>query len=252
MLYDEYVLSGKYLMHHGVKGQQWGVRRGPPYPIENNVLPKGTKLKSVNFRYKNPDQYKNTGRWIYTYRPEEEWDNKVYKGPFAVYCIKRGAQWLAEHEYETTKDLKMPTSKERYDMFKSLNKNVIQSDINYFLSSFASSYGDKFNPLKNAKVKNYTEDQWKLAYEAFNHLMERNDMFSSTREYTRKISKIYDAMVDDNNQSRYNDARDPIIIFKGRQYLRSIGTEFISYDEIMSNFDEVKTEMNKQGKNVKL
>lgn len=25
-----------YLKHHGVKGQRWGVRNGPPYPIENS------------------------------------------------------------------------------------------------------------------------------------------------------------------------------------------------------------------------
>lgn len=241
-----------WLAHHGIKGQHWGVRRGPPYPIENKVLSKGTKLRSVEFRYGDPDKYKNTGRWIYTYRPEEEWDNKIYKGPFAVYCMQRGAKWLAEHEYETTKDLKMPNSKERYDMFKSLNKNVIQNDINYFIKTFGNAFGNRFDPLKTTKVKNYTEKEWKLAYEAFNHLMERNDMFPSTRAYTKKISKQYDAMVDDNNQSRYNDARDPIIIFRGQNYLRSINTNFIQYDEIMSNFDEVTAEMNKQGKNVKL
>ena len=27
MLYDEYVVRGNYLAHHGVKGQKWGVRR---------------------------------------------------------------------------------------------------------------------------------------------------------------------------------------------------------------------------------
>lgn len=31
--------SNKYeLYHHGIKGQKWGVRNGPPYPLEKTVL----------------------------------------------------------------------------------------------------------------------------------------------------------------------------------------------------------------------
>lgn len=26
-----------FLRHHGVKGQEWGVRNGPPYPIETGM-----------------------------------------------------------------------------------------------------------------------------------------------------------------------------------------------------------------------
>lgn len=26
--------DANYLEHHGIKGQEWGVRRGPPYPIQ--------------------------------------------------------------------------------------------------------------------------------------------------------------------------------------------------------------------------
>lgn len=42
-----------YLMHHGIKGQKWGVENGPPYPLNDNVkaiayrggvLKDGTKL----------------------------------------------------------------------------------------------------------------------------------------------------------------------------------------------------------------
>ena len=27
--------TDQYLEHHGVKGQKWGVKNGPPYPINN-------------------------------------------------------------------------------------------------------------------------------------------------------------------------------------------------------------------------
>lgn len=32
--------KNNYLSHHGVKGQKWGVRNGPPYPIEDKVAKK--------------------------------------------------------------------------------------------------------------------------------------------------------------------------------------------------------------------
>ena len=29
--------SNDYLMHHGIKGQKWGVKNGPPYPLKENA-----------------------------------------------------------------------------------------------------------------------------------------------------------------------------------------------------------------------
>lgn len=37
-----------YLFHHGVRGQRWGERNGPPYPIQDKILRKGTRLNSVS------------------------------------------------------------------------------------------------------------------------------------------------------------------------------------------------------------
>ena len=38
-----------YLTHHGIKGQQWGVRRGPPYPL------KSSKTQNVGYVSKGAD-----------------------------------------------------------------------------------------------------------------------------------------------------------------------------------------------------
>ena len=32
-IYNPYVREELYLMHHGILGQRWGKRNGPPYPL---------------------------------------------------------------------------------------------------------------------------------------------------------------------------------------------------------------------------
>lgn len=36
----------RYLIHHGIEGQKWGVRNGPPYPLDKNKFNKKKKKKS--------------------------------------------------------------------------------------------------------------------------------------------------------------------------------------------------------------
>lgn len=43
-------LNPEYLEHHGIKGMNWGVRRGPPYPLKSGLR---TKIKKVTQAAKN-------------------------------------------------------------------------------------------------------------------------------------------------------------------------------------------------------
>ena len=176
------------LSHHGVKGQEWGVRNGPPYPIEDKVLKKGTRINSVSSRYIDSEAYRKNGKPIYTYRAKvgSEQEQKDYKE-------------LNVHDIKTPKDVR-------------------------------------------------------VAYDVFNHAMEAAYAQKSTREYLKRMSEKYDAMVDDNNQGVYNQAHDPIIVFKGDLFLKSIESKskYLTYDEIIKNSDEVREELNKKGINMKL
>lgn len=63
------------LYHHGIKGQKWGVKNGPPYPIQKYRLSKGTNLT----RYSATDERNlRTGTYA-SYTPH---DIKWYKDDF--------------------------------------------------------------------------------------------------------------------------------------------------------------------------
>lgn len=251
------------LRHHGIKGQQWGVRRGPPYPIEDRVLRKGTKLNSITQRI-YADDYKNTGKPMYTYRKDDEWDNKVYKGPFAKYKAQTGASWLVEHEYETVQDLIMPTKKERIEEFKALPLKQLAKDlestrtqlVKYEIGNAQEKEDYKNIDLKKIAKGTATDKDWHVAYSIFNHAMEAAGFYKSTKAYMETMSKKYDAMVDDNNQGVYNNAHDPIIVFRAQQFLKTVNDtpigRFLTYDEIQRNTEYVRDELAKEGKRVKL
>ena len=54
----------KVLVHHGIKGQKWGIRNGPPYPIEDKVLKKGTRINSIGYG-DSAEARRKSNRWSY-------------------------------------------------------------------------------------------------------------------------------------------------------------------------------------------
>lgn len=242
------------LYHHGVKGQKWGVRNGPPYPIDHKVLQKGTRLASVSTKYTSGTDYKNNGRWMYTYNPNDEWDSAVYKGPFLRYkVLHQGAKFAMEHQYEVVKDLKMPTKKERIDEFVNLyskEKDMVVGDLIFVRDRLRSAGipigGSTSKPVRLLDLK--TEEDFKLAYEVFNHAMENVEAFKSTKKYVEIMAQKYDAMVDDNNQGVYNKVHDPVIIFRANEALKELSSKYVTVSELVENYNKVAEEMAKEGR----
>ena len=243
------------LFHHGIKGQRWGVRRGPPYPIEDKIMRKGSRLNSVS-SYANSEEYRNRGRWMYTYNPNDKHDDKIYKGPFSLFLREEGAKYVYEHQYETIKDLKMPTHKERVEEFVKLYNSykisttidLARTQIVMKLQGVGSEKARKLNLLKADANEN--TDQ---LYEIFNHAMERAGDFCSTRKYVKIMESKYDGMVDDNNQGVYNGAHDPVIIFRAKEALRTLGdARILDASEIISNTEELRNHLAKKGERIKI
>lgn len=68
--------TNNYLVHHGKKGQKWGVRNGPPYPLGTNKSFKATsfsaKLKSAKTYPLPPSEYRHVMHEITTHVTQEQ------------------------------------------------------------------------------------------------------------------------------------------------------------------------------------
>ena len=277
-----------WLYHHGVKGQQWGIRRGPPYPIEDTVLKKGTRLNTVS-NYKHGKK----GRWVYTYNPNDEWDSKVYRGPFAQYSKSRSVdkgklaaqiaaralitpvapvalllpykktprKFIYDRELETTEDLKLANSKQRTKEFVDLYKTdpeKYKQDLQKIQNALLrAGFNGELVGIKNEDLYKQVKSDLKakkdikVAKFLLDHGMKDADKFELTKDYSKVMREKYDGMVDDHNVKVYNDAHDPVILFLDKYKnvpVKELGVRKVRQEEIMQNIVDVRDELTKKGK----
>lgn len=275
-----------WLCHHGIKGQQWGVRRGPPYPIEDSVLKKGTRLNTVS-NYKHGKK----GRWVYTYNPNDEWDSKVYRGPFSQYSKSRSVdkgkmyaqiaaralipytlrppykktprKFIYDRELETTEDLKLANSKQRTKEFVDLYRTDPEKykrdlrNIQWLL--YSSRFNGETFGIKNEDLYGELKSDLKakkdikVAKFLLDFGMEASDKYELTKDYSKVMREKYDGMVDDHNVNVYNDAHDPLILFLDKYKdvpIKELGVRKVRQKEITQNIEKVRDELAKKGKKV--
>lgn len=68
---DSNLAHSDYLEHHGVRGQQWHVKHGPPYPLRGDNLSKARK--DWNKNYKGP----RSGTAALTTEHDQEWEEML-------------------------------------------------------------------------------------------------------------------------------------------------------------------------------
>ena len=278
-----------YLAHHGVVGMHWGVRNdetlaryrreksreaessssgntgsktkqirtGFPADFDPGIS-KGTRLSNVS-KVKSGVKNIPNGRNIYTFSPDNPHDAKIYRGPFSAYLkMFRGVKTVYEHEYVTLKDLKMPSRNERMKSFKDLYNSKIygpsvKRELAYEAKKLQKIPDLATNTEKYSKVdfkKLTTDEDYETAYEVFNFLMETPRSYTSTSAYLKRMSKEYDAMVDDHNQGVYNDAQDPVIVFKANKVIESVSDKELSDIDISIALYATRIDMAKKGRNV--
>ena len=200
MNYWDYTGGGDYLSHHGIEGQKWGVRHGPPYPIDHTKMSKGTKLSNVvavgnnggpNFglAYDNSEDFRKVvgdsylksagmkNNLMYTYNKKDKEDREVYEGPFAQYAASRKANDsvinVISTTYETTKDLKLADLKTRKDTFKQVynkNKRVAVKELSGYQKPVTELYRSNYEKALSENRGNGDIDKYSKLYKNVKNL----------------------------------------------------------------------------------
>lgn len=222
------------LQHHGIKGQQWGVRHGPPYPIQKGsgvTLKAGTKISRLSIY----DESVSQGKAYVNYN---NLDKEHYKGFFAARLkALHGNAKVYEVTFTAKKDLKSPDFQTRMNTFKELYKTdpeIIKELARYYRSNHI-----KFAPLflYEKRYKNLTDAELeKIGYNTFVRGLGDVNRKIAEKYFNSLIKQGYDFVMDDmDGQYMLRYGREPSIVFDRSSSLNYEGQEEVHWREIKQN-----------------
>ena len=222
-------MNDRYLIHYGVKGMKWGVRKKYYTSSMNSdrVLKKGTAYQNIS-RNSKRDISRNTP--IYTSHTYN--DNNAYAGRYAD-----SMKFLGDTPYknvlELNKDIKIPSQRKAAEYFLDMYKKDpegVSKAIGQAYADLDWFHGiDKFRNWNanriSSKFQSKGED-WVLnkGYMTFNQTMMTDKKYKLRTDYYSILRKNgYSGLLDVNDIQTGYGAEDPIIFIhpKGNLKLKS-------------------------------
>lgn len=231
-----------YLSHHGVKGQQWGVMHGPPYPIEDGAavrIKKGTHIKRLTTK----DESKAKGHAYVNYNKN---DAHRYKGFFGTNLKRRDkTNDVMEVDMEAVEDLLSPSKKERVSTFIELYKT--DKSIGIELGRYTKTDWHTFTPFG----KKFYENKWsklndkQLETKGYNQFVKAigGNEYIRSEYFKRLMNKGYNFVQDDCDAGKYG--RAPSIIIDRNRSVKYNGQTKVDDKEIKSIYRKEGIWLNK-------
>lgn len=238
-----------FLSHHGIQGQKWGQRNGPPYPLsyekysekEQDLnqpgitrgkdgvirINKGTKIQRIS-------KYDESNKKGHSYVTYLENDNARYTGMFGM-KLKGGffppAMKAYKVEYETKEDLISPGRKERKSVFEQLYRNdpKFREELDKYSKEQASKKDkggvNDFSNLTKKQLNNQGYFMFSRSLGGSDYI--REQYFSALKD--RGYNFVQD---DEDTISKFG--REPAIIFDTEKSLTYKGQNWITTYEAAS------------------
>lgn len=148
-------MQDKILIHHGIRGQRWGSRNGPPYPLDSEDHSASEKKagwrKSLD---SNSDTKNQPNR-----RSDKEPTTKAERKEMSTNDLRRRIERLELEkklsELEKSDSRKAMESGGKYalDILKSIGRKVIPQLATTAITYAVSQYFDKGSNMKNWDLK---------------------------------------------------------------------------------------------------
>lgn len=218
-----------FIQHHGIKGQQWGIRNGPPYPINKEkkrlTIKKGTHFQRLSVY----DESVSKGHAYVTFLKK---DSQHYRGFFTHHLkLNNKGKTVYAVDMVAKKDMFSPSKIERAKTFTELYKkdkifrkelgNYYKDSISYITPRSRRHYQKKFSNLDN-------KDLMTKGYEVFTRSLGGNEYIRS--KYFKALSKKgYDFVRDDLDGRKLGI--EPSIIFDRNKSTKYLGQSKVNLKE---------------------
>lgn len=202
-----------------------------------NPLPAVAAIGTSVIPVKRSDNEKK----LFVYREDDPHDKDVYEGAFTKFIKYRDStNQIFKRKFENIDDLVSPSAQRRAELFvETYRENPkLYSELLNRTDAYAQArkaQGVKYSPSLESFIrkaifdKNTSDiDLKRYGYGLFNMGNEWNDSLTAkgNNKYYKKLKKSgYNALIDDNNASIYNDAHEPLIVLNAKKYLKNIGSE---------------------------
>lgn len=241
-----------YLMHYGVKGMRWGVRK--KYYNESSmnsdrIIKKGSEYGNISFGKKRSLDSSNS---VYVYGHK---DKNTYEGAYASDVIRNTIDGSPiKNTLRVNKDIKVASQKHAVDTFV----EMYNKDPKGMSRSIARAHAEidtfnKIDRIRNYKARKIEKkfskkgEDWlrTKGYEAFNQgLMSSKETKARDTYYEMLRKKGYGAILDVNDVNS-GSSKDPLIFINAKSDLTNVKHRQLNADEIelanaRYNYDQAK------------